>query len=235
MKVLLFICIFMIILLIASIILNKYFTDYVDNFKLNIYIGKKGSGKSTLIAKLALRALKKGRYVYCNYPLNIPGTRTFDMDNFGKFKFPANSEVFIDEGMILFHNREYKNFTKEARNYFVYQRKYRNILHVFAQGWNLDLVVRLLTDNIYLVEKHMYVFSIARKVSRKLVIVEPDGDSEGRIADGLELEPLWLQLIGFRVSYFTYIPKYVKYFNSFDAPELDDISFVEYGPPQVIE
>lgn len=233
--VLLYICLFMLILVIVMIFVNKYFTEYADPFKLNFYIGKKGSGKSTLIAKLALRALKKGRHVYCNYPLNIPGTRTFEMEDFGKFKFPPGSEVFIDEGTIHFHNREYKNFKAEARNYFIFQRKYKNVLHMFSQAWNVDLVIRTLCDNIYLVEKHMYVFSISRKVARKLVVVEPEGESEGRIGDGLELEPLWLQLIGFRVSYFTYIPKYVKYFNSFDAPYLDDISFEEYLPPEVIE
>lgn len=235
MKFLLFFTLFLMLLLIGSIFANKYFTEYADPFKLNFYIGKKGSGKSTLIAKLALRALKKGRYVYCNYPLNIPGTRTFSMEDFGTFKFPPNSEVFVDEGTIHFHNREYKNFKAEARNYFIFQRKYKNVLHMFSQAWNVDLVIRTLCDNIYLVEKHMYVFSIARKVARKLVVVEPEGDAEGRIADGLELEPLWLQFIGFRVSYFTYIPKYTKYFNSFDAPEIDDIPYQEYCPPEVIE
>lgn len=225
----------MILVFISSIIVNRYFTQYVDTFKLNFYIGKKGSGKSTLIAKLAIRALKKGRNVYCNYPLNIPGTRTFDMEEFGKFKFPANSEVFIDEGGIHFDNRSFKDFSKEARNYFVFQRKYKNIVHMFSQAWNVDLKIRQLCDNIYLVDKHMYVFSIARKVSRKLVVVEPEGEQEGRIADGLELEPLWLQLIGFKVAYFTLIPKYIKYFNSFDAPDLCDIPYDENCLPEVIE
>ena len=225
---LLYACLFVLIVLVITFFLNRYFTTYVDPFKLNFYIGKKGSGKSTLIAKLALKALKKGRNVYCNYPLNIPGTRSFDMEDFGKFKFPPNSEVFIDEGTIHFHNRDFKNFKAEVRNYFIFQRKYKNVMHMFSQAWNVDLVIRTLCDNIYLVEKHMYVFSVARKVSRKLVVVEPEGESEGRIGDGLELEPLWLQFIGFKVAYFTYIPKYVKYFNSFDAPRLPDIPFDEY-------
>lgn len=229
MKFLWIACGVMIVVFVSMIIINRYFSLYVDKYKLNFYFGLKGSGKSTLIAKLALRALKKGRNVYCNYSLNIPGTRQFNMADFGKFKFPGDSEVFIDEGGTIFDNRDFKTFSKDSRDYFVFQRKRRNVIHLFSQAWNVDLKIRQLCDNLFMVEKHMYLFSVARRIKKRFKVVEASADAESRIADELELEPFWLALLGFRVAYFTWIPKYTKYFNSFEAPELEEIPYVENG------
>ena len=50
---------------------------YRNPYKLIMVFGKKGSGKSTLQAKLSLQYNRKGWKVFCSTP-GIPGTYYFD-------------------------------------------------------------------------------------------------------------------------------------------------------------
>ena len=60
----------------------------------------------------------------------------------------------------------------------------------------------------------MNVFSLARKIKRGLTIVNPDGEHEARIADSLEFEPLILQLFGCKSIMLTFIPHWIRYFDT---------------------
>ena len=216
-------CIFLVIMLCFALFARKYANPY----KLIMVFGKKGSGKSTLIAKLALQHIKKGRTVYSSIDLNIPGVRVFDVQNIGQFVFPEESVVFIDEVGMIWDNRDFKKFRTDVRDYFKLQRHYKNTVYLFSQTFDIDVKLRNLTDYMFMVKNYGNVFSVAHRVSRKLVIVEPTGESEGRIADGYELQPLILQLLGMRIAYFTFIPRWVKYFNSFEQADLEKIPFEE--------
>lgn len=218
MKIWHFILILILVFLILFVFL-RLVKKYANPYKLIMVFGKKGSGKTTLIAKLALRHLKKGWLVYSSIPLHIEGVRLFNVQDVGRFIFPEKSVVFIDEVGMIWDNRDYKNFRNDVRDYFKLQRHYKNKVYLFSQSFDIDLKLRNLTDQIFLTTCHMNVFSVARRVTRKLVVVEPTADNEGRIADGYELEPLWLQLIGMRITYLTFIPNYVQFFDSYDMPK----------------
>lgn len=211
----------------ALFLFAKFIKKYANPYKLIMIFGKKGSGKSTLIAKLALQHLKKGWLVYSSIDLHIDGVRIFNVQDIGKMVFPEKSVVFIDEVGMIWDNRDFKNFRNDVRDYFKLQRHYKNKVYLFSQSFDIDVKLRNLTDQIFITTCHMNVFSIARRVSRKLVVVEPTADSEGRIADGYELDPLWLQIIGMRIAYFTFIPNYIKYFDSFEQMEVSEIAYHE--------
>lgn len=220
-----FLLVFLVVLFCFALFARKYSNPY----KLIMVFGKKGSGKSTLIAKLARRYIKRGRVVYSTIDLKIPGVRVFNVDDVGKFVFPEESIVFIDEVGMIWDNRDYKKFRTDVRDYFKLQRHYKNTVYLFSQTFDIDIKLRNLTDYMFMVKNYGNVFSIAHRVSRKLVIVEPTAESEGRIADGYELQPLLLQLIGMRIAYFTFIPRWIKYFDSFEQADLEHIPFQKIG------
>lgn len=194
--------------------------------------GKKGSGKSTFITKTAIQYMKKGVVVYSN--MYVPGARIFDAENIGKYDFGRGSVVLLDEVGMLYDNRDYKNFKPWVRNWFKLQRHYGNTVYLFSQTFDIDIKLRNLTDAMYLLKNHFGILSVARRIRRNIVIVSPSGDSESRIADNLEFEPLILQLFGYKAIIFTWIPNWVKFFDSFEAPPLppmpykQDVTFEEY-------
>ena len=137
---------------------------YRNPYKLFMVFGKKGSGKSTLMCKLALRYSKKGFRVYCNS--YIPGTYYFDAEDVGFYHFPENSVLLIDEVGMIWDNRDFKSFKKEVRDYFKLQRHYKHIVFLFSQTFDVDKKLRDLTDNMYLITNVLNCFSIARRITK---------------------------------------------------------------------
>lgn len=195
-------------------------------YRLYILFGKKGSGKSTFICKMAHKYLKQGRPVYTN--IEIPGCYGFDAKQFGRIMFPPEAVIFIDEIGLIFDNRNHKDFSDDAKAWLRLQRHYRNTLYVFSQNLDMDKKIRDQADYLFMVSNFMNCVSIARKINRRLCIVHADtgGTGESHIADDLDFTP-WFT-IPFGGAIFTWIPAWVKYFNSFDAPELPIKSFIYY-------
>lgn len=194
------------------------FFKYKNPYRLIMVFGKKGSGKSTLLAKLAYRYIRKGRPVYST--VHVPGAHLFDVEKVGFMGFPPESVIFIDEVGMIWDNRNFKNFRTEVRDYFKLQRHYHHTVYLFSQTFDIDIKLRNLTDAMYLVRCYMGFLSISRRIRRDIVLVEPQGDSEARIADSLKFEPLFLSLFGAKTVQFTFIPRWTRLFNSFEAPEL---------------
>lgn len=205
-----------IFLYFAVLFLIMYGSKYRNPYRLIMVFGKKGSGKTTLITKLSLKYQKKGWKVYTTVP--VPGAYLFDAHDVGKIMFDQNSVVFMDEGGILFDNRNFKAFREDTRNWFKYQRHYRVKVFIFSQAFDIDVKLRNLTDYMYLTNTYFNVISIARQVQRKICIVHPSGEAESRIADDMDFSPWWM--LPFGGVYITWIPRYIKYFDSFEAPEL---------------
>ena len=207
----LLICFFMMCCIILAF-------KYRNPYKLIMVFGKKGAGKTTFLAKTAYRALKQGHPVYSTVP--IPGVQLFDVQDVGRMMFPPESVILIDEVGMIWDNRSFKSFRTDVRDYFKLQRHYRHTVYLFSQTFDVDVKLRNLTDAMYLLRCHMGWLSVARRIRRDIVIVEPSGESESRIADSLEFEPVWLSFFGARTVIFTFIPSWVRLFSSFDAPEL---------------
>lgn len=222
-----------ILVLISIVCFSFWARKYANPYKLIMIFGKKGSGKSTLLTRLAVKYAKSGRVVYSNSEVFYPGIRKFNVDDIGRYTFPPYSVVFIDECGMIWDNRNFKAFRDDVRDWFKLQRHHKVTVYLFSQTFDIDLKLRNLTDLMYMCTCHFNVISLARRVNRKLVIVEPQGDTEGRIADGYVLQPLILQFFGMKSLYFTWIPKYKKFFNTRSLDKvLPEISYEEWLPVQ---
>lgn len=203
---------------LVTVFVAYHLIKYRNPYKLYMVFGKKGSGKTTFMTKLGLQYRKKGWRVYCDR--EIPGCYQFRTEDFGKIMFPPNSLILIDEVGLVWDNRNYKNFPEHVKVYFKYQRQYRHVVYLFSQSFDIDKKIRDLTDHLYIVQNFMNVFSIARRVTKTITVVHADRSAQGesKIVDDYNIDSLLLAPFGsIRV---TYIPRYVKYFKSFDPPLL---------------
>lgn len=208
-------------LVIGFVILLFFAWRYRNPYRLIMVFGKKGSGKTTFIVKMTHKYLKRGFQVYSTVP--VPGAYLFDVSKIGFCDFPPESVIFIDEVGMIWDNRNFKNFKTEVRDYFKLQRHYRHTVYLFSQSFDVDLKLRNLTDSMYLIKNYLNVFSVARRVNRSITIVHPSGEGESRIADDLDFAPL-LAFWTFPVR-LTWIPSWVRYFNSFEVPTLGDLDY----------
>lgn len=193
-----------------------FYFKFRNPYRLIMIFGKKGSGKSTLITKLSYKYAKRGRPVFTT--IHTPFSQWFDPKYIGEAVFPEESVILIDEVGMLWDNRNFKSFRTEVRDYFKLQRHYKNTVYLFSQSFDVDVKIRNLTDHMYLVKCYFGFISIAKKIRRNIVLVEASADAESRIADNLEFTSLitWL----FDGAIFTFIPRWVRYFDSYVKADL---------------
>ena len=218
------------ILLILILIYHKLTFHYLNPYKLIFIFGKKGSGKSTLLTKMALSYQKKGRPVYSTE--DIPGTYKIDYNDIGFTFFPPNAVIIIDEVGMIWDNRNFKNFKPEVRDYFKLQRHYKHTVILASQTFDVDIKIRNLADEMYLVDKKFRVFSYAKKILRQTVLVKSSAEAPAKIDEDLVFDSLLFFWAGSRKL--TFIPKYAPYFDSFVTPELRHKEF-ERAPLPVIK
>lgn len=191
---------------------------FINPYRLYMVFGKKGSGKTTYMCKLAYKYHKRGRKIFSNIPL--PYSTLIDIKTLGSFVPPPESVLLVDEVGMIWDNRNFKNFREDVRDYFKLQRHYRNIVYLFSQTFDIDLKLRNLTDAMYLCTSPFPFLSVVRRIKRTIVLVQPNQESEGRIADSLEFVPLYMALFGSKPLQLTYIPRWADFFDSHTAPEL---------------
>lgn len=211
-------------ILVVALIYHLLTRRYLNPFKLTIFVGKKGCGKSTNMARLALKYLKRGWNVYCSEPLNIEGVRVFDVKKLGECTPDKHSLVLVDEAGIHYHKRDFKEFAKTQRKWYKKQRHYKCRCILFSQTWDIDLSLRELTDEMYLLVNYARVFTWAKRIKRSLILTEPFGEQESRLADRLQFDSILFWPFGSR--FLCFIPKWVKYFDSFDVD--DDVKPLPY-------
>lgn len=202
---------------------HKKTVKFLNPYKLIFIFGKKGSGKSTLLTKMSLDYMKRGWTVYSTE--GCPGTFKISPSDVGFAQFPPRSVIIVDEVGMIWDNRGFKTFPTEVRDYFKLQRHYKHVVILASQTFDVDKKVRDLADAMYLVEKKLRVFSYAKKINRRTVLLESTAaqGGESRISEDLVFDSLFFFWAGSRK--FTYIPKYTKYFDSFHAPDLRNKAF----------
>lgn len=208
-----------VILLLFVLGLSFYGRRFRSPYLLNFYFGPKGVGKSTYFCKLMLDDIKHGWTVYTDIPdINIDGVRKFNAKDLENFSPPNKSSIYIDEGGIRLNKRNWKTFTDGEREYYKLQRHFRNKVTINSQSWDIDLTCRELCDNMYLCNNLFGVILLLRPINRKIVLTDPTGDAESRIADQLKFAPFWNWK-------FCWLPKYHKHFNSFSIPPREEMPY----------
>lgn len=194
---------------IALLLFCKYWFNNPQFWSTDMYIGKKGCGKTCTLAKLALRYHKKGFTVYTNVE-GISNTLLFDPKQLDTLTPAPNSIILIDEVGLVWDNRSFANF--RANEWFKYSRQYKCKVILFSQAFDIDLKIRNLVDNMYLMTR-IGKGVIYRPVVKKLGIVQkPDGT--GDLADTYRYGSIFSWK-------FTFLPRYYGLFNSYNPPSRD--------------
>lgn len=200
---------------------------YVNPYKLYLVFGKKGSGKSTYLVKLALQYQKKGWIVYTNMEeLFVPGVRHFNVQHLGDFVPEAHSLLLLDEVGMIWDNRDYKVFKPQVRDFFKLQRHYRVICYMASQTFDVDKKLRDLCDGMFLHTNFARVFTLGKRITRKVVLTASSSEAESRISEDLVMCPFWDWTL-------TYIPKYAQHFDSHTVPERPYLTYMEDGTTEL--
>ncbi len=208
-------------MLLAALVYHFLTRRYLNPFKLTMVVGKKGSGKTTWMVKLIYRHLRKGWTVYAN--IDIPGVRYFDPMDIGKYTFPSGSCVFIDEANIYWDNRGWKKTALELIQFFRYQRQYKVKMFLFSQTFDVDSKIRSLCDDLYLISNYARILGYAKRIKKYPDLKQAEGESEARIVDMIEYDSFIFFLFGSR--HLVYIPKWGKYFKTYNPPKLEVIPY----------
>lgn len=195
---------------------------FSNPYTLTMIFGKKGSGKTTTMTKLAYQAQRRGQKVFSNVPL--PGCFLISDDDIGFKMIPPNSVLLIDEVGMIWDNRQFKNFKPEVRDWFKLQRHYRVKVYLFSQTFDIDKKLRDLTDDMYLIEKKFRIFAYGKRILKKCVLTEASAEQPSRIDENLKFDSILFFWAGSRTL--TLIPRWASSFDSFAAPELPRKKFV---------
>ena len=178
-----------------------------------------------MLTKLSLKYNKLGYKVFSN--VEIFGCYILDPNDIGFVQFPPNSVILIDEVSLIWDNRNFKNFKPEVARYMRLLRHYKNIMILFSQNFDIDKKVRDLCDEMYLATNLFGFISVARKIKKTPTLHQPStGDSGERTQEGFITENFtfyppsqWI---------WTYIPRYIKFFNSFEIEEMKKVGRIKY-------
>ncbi len=206
-------------MLLAAIVFHLLTRRYLNPFRLTMVVGKKGSGKTTWMVKLIYKHIRRGWKVYAN--MDLPGVYYFDPQDIGKYTFPSNSCVFIDEANIYWDNRNWKKTAMELIQFFRYQRQYKVKMFLFSQTFDVDPKIRSLCDDLYLINNYARVLGYAKRIRKYPDLKQAEGESEARIVDMIQYDSFLFFMFGSRQL--VYIPRWGKYFKTYNPPVLDEI------------
>lgn len=219
----------MIFFFVFSISTKKYLNPY----KLIIHIGRKGSGKTICMTKMAYLYSKKGKRVFCTEK-GIPNTFYVPAETIGRFWFPddGKSVILIDEIGLIWHcrsfsDKKYNDTFKSVREWFKYQRHNKVIVHCFTQSMDIDKNLRDLCDEVYIHTNFMRIWSKQRQVGRRIVLSAPKNDGSGA-SDSISEEFYYLPLLSSGALKFTFIPKWAGKYDSFSKLSLPPLPVTFY-------
>ena len=212
--------------------------------QLNVYFGVPGSGKTTYAAYLAKQARKESiiirlcRRFPCRftnwilsgnnwkraYPVwsNVPiaGTLRLNAREDIGVHMIQDGKMIIDEAGVEFNSRNYKSFPQTAIKFFKYHRHYGVSVDVFSQSFeDMDVTLRRLAQNFYVVRKSVLPFFIVTKRIRRRVDID---DKTHQLCDAyfFGLPVLDTKRI--------FCPPLWKLFNSYDFEELPEKEWTEW-------
>lgn len=218
----------LVVLSLSGAYLGYWIIRTSNPYKTTLYIGKKGSGKSTMITKLCLKyhnsycryydenehKWKKEKWrIYVNTDVTLPfWVRRFDIKDLGKFVPYPNSVIICDEINLVWDNRAFKSFSSDVQEFFRLCRKLRCRVILFSQSFDCDKKVRTLCDEMYLLSSVANVFSYGKRISKVIDIKENALNADSQVVDTLKFAPIFAP----KARTLTFIPRYIKYFKSYE-------------------
>ena len=188
------------------------------------YFGVPGVGKTTLLAKFAVKGLKlvkSGRYenVYTNF--YCKGCKRLDFKVLDTYKI-YNSLIILDEITLDADNRKFKSFPDGVRDFFILHRHLGNDIIYATQSYEMvDLKIRQVTQELWYMSRSVVPilseFTSAKRIYRQININEHTSE--------LTLGYRFCNLIEafFTTNYKSVLRRrYYKYFDSFEEGALEN-------------
>lgn len=151
-------------------IINKKLTKLVGETTCSIYIGDRGSGKSTLMALTADYYHSVGYNVYSNYPTQgcyaLPTVKLTDKRGSSKIYLDkdflystdlSHSLILIDEARTVWNARAYKDWNEKDEEFFNFIRKNDTFVVLATQRYDgIDLNIRCAADYTFFIQRSKY-------------------------------------------------------------------------------
>lgn len=199
------------IIIVLLYIYHRCTLKYKDIYTLTTYFGRKGCGKSTTMQKIALKHIKDKWNVYVdNESSFIKGVNYINCEEIWKEDIKPHSVILIDESVIKWNKRAWKDFPPEAQEFFISQRKYKVKIIMFSNTFGVDSAIRDMTDYLYVCRKFARIFTLCVKWYKEPVILSSqETGREARATDDFKRVPFLFGGISI-----TFLPRYVKYFDT---------------------
>lgn len=182
-----------------------------SNFLFYLYLGKKRTGKSTHICKMAIKYLKRGYDVYVNSDdIRINGVRHYRTQDLGSFDV-KRAVLFIDEISLFYDNRNFKHTSKDFISWLRGIGHDKLIVFAYSQSYDCDSKIRTLADSVFLMRKYFNCYTVARKLQKNIAIKDSAINAESQIVDEIKFIPFFFP----GATSITFIPHWIKYFDSF--------------------
>ena len=184
------------------------------------YFGVPGCGKSTTLVKEYRKNRKKYDNIY-SVNIEIKGVKQITKEDVRKYRF-KNALILWDEITLDYDNRNFKEFTKEDKEFWLLHRHMGvDIIYATQNYENVDKKIRDLTIELWYMSKSVVPLfkglTTTKRIYRNININENNSELTlgYRFCNKIE---------GIFVSNFKIIwrRKYYKYFNSFDELNLKE-------------
>lgn len=184
------------------------------------YFGVPGCGKSTTLVKEYRKNRKKYDNIY-SVNIEIKGVKQITKKDVRKYRF-KNALILWDEITLDYDNRNFKEFTKEDKEFWLLHRHMGvDVIYATQNYENVDKKIRDLTIELWYMSKSVIPlcrgFTTTKRIYRNININENTSELTlgYRFCNRIE---------GIFVSNFKVIwrRKYYKYFNSFDELNLKE-------------
>lgn len=193
---------------------------------ISIYFAPPRTGKTTFLARIALREHIKKKLGISNYDrvfANFPCKYTYEFDpytDFGAFDM-SNSLILWDEIGISLNNRAYKTMSQATIEAFkIHGHRHQDIIGCSQSFCDCDITVRRLATEFRLLQKCWFW----PNMGKALRIIKNVGISDDQdIIDAYKFDPLPVRLLTTRRFY---MPLYWGMFDSWEARKLPHKEFV---------
>lgn len=189
-------------LFVVYVLLNFWLEKRHTEYGITFIAGQIGAGKSTFAVKQAIKHLKAGWNVYStDY---IEGCFQLNVKDLETMSCPEKSLLIIDEASLKMNAREFAKTKLSLIEYFKLSRHYKNKVIMISQTFgDTDKQIRELASKVFFIRKFLNgVISFPVRVHGDLAIGQ-DGQPAVQYRIGHLAAPL-------------YLPRWYKYFNSFD-------------------